>query len=109
MGDPFLPEEPSDSDSNERKKELLDAHGRSISDIEQIKHEERFVPYWYEDKHLEKAPLCRRKQEYAEDFGFEDIIKICADHGNKLPSEEELSKDGLSWVLFLIENEGGRK
>jgi len=118
VSDPFLPDDESSEEeqsgatsniSNKRNQNLLDSNGRSISKIDRLEEEETLIPHWYEDKYFVKAPHCRRNEKNVENYGFQDIIKICSDHRNKLPSNEVLVNEGLSWVTFLIDNEGGRK
>ena len=44
-----------------------------------------------------------------EEYGFKDIILLCETNSEKLPSTRELNSKGLSWVNWLIEEEGGRQ
>jgi len=51
----------------------------------------------------------KRNNKNVEDYSFTDIIQIYDDHDKSLPPDEELRQKGMSWVLWLIREEGGRE
>ena len=68
---------------------------------------------------LHKCLVCRRwfastfrkrsaQRNNTIDVGFKDILRVYSRNGNILPKDEYFEKDGQSWILWLINEEGGR-